>query len=591
MKAKPFRAPASSRIATRGLAAVTFAAACGVTACGATERRFALRDPVSVDTDLRSVTIPCRRAPSDKDKNHIACAPEPYVSPLIWDGADNLLFRPLSEAWAFEATHEAVNANSFDEVADSAWFTNRIGAHPMSADELLRAACKPSQLLLDAETAPEGSWVIDKGKQNGSSPGFRVKIAGKGKYLLKVDDPTPERPSAASVIGADAYHAVGFNFSCEQVVYVKASVLKLTPGLTTIDNTSRVRPFDRAALQAMLRKAPKKGDYIRFQASAWLDGDLIGPFRYEKVRGDDPNDVIAHEDRRELRGARLLAAWLDHFDAREQNSMDAWMADRKETPDSSPGHVVHYYLDTSDCLGSEWDWEVISRRLGKSYVVDWGDIGRDFVTLGIPVRPWDEAGRVPGREMFGFFNASRFVPEQWKNEYPNPAFSRMTERDGAWMARILSRMTPELVKTLAAAGRFSDPANEAYLTDLLEERLEKILDRYLTRLSPIADVHLEGQNLCATDLAARRHVRDPALFQYRASLGGAALPVTAREGESFCTPLPHRAADGGVPDDDASRYVRVTMDDGVARGPLLAYLYDLGPARGFRLVGLERPEP
>jgi hypothetical protein len=29
----------------------------------------------------------------------------------------------------------------------------------------------------------------------------------------------------------------------------------------------------------------------------------------------------------------------------------------------------------------------------------------------------------------------------------------------------------------------------------------------------------------------------------------------------------------------------------VARGVLVAYLYDLGPTRGYRLVGLERPEP
>jgi hypothetical protein len=36
--------------------------------------------------------------------------------------------------------------------------------------------------------------------------------------------------------------------------------------------------------------------------------------------------------------------------------------------------------------------------------------------------------------------------------------------------------------------------------------------------------------------------------------------------------------------------VGVAIDDGVARAPLLAYLYDLGPLRGFRLVGLERPE-
>lgn len=54
--------------------------------------------------------------------------------------------------------------------------------------------------------------------------------------------------------------------------------------------------------------------------------------------------------------------------------------------------------------------------------------------------------------------------------------------------------------------------------------------------------------------------------------------------------MPHVAADGGSPDDAPERYLRVALTDGVARGPLVAHLYDLGPTRGFRLVGLERPE-
>ena len=34
----------------------------------------------------------------------------------------------------------------------------------------------------------------------------------------------------------------------------------------------------------------------------------------------------------------------------------------------------------------------------------------------------------------------------------------------------------------------------------------------------------------------------------------------------------------------------VTLADGAASHPLRAHLYDLGPQRGYRLVGLERPE-
>jgi hypothetical protein len=560
-------------------------------ACGGANR-FPLRDPFQVDTDLRSVSVGCRADPTPKDKQRVNCTPKEYVSPLNWDGMDNLFFRPFAELWTFEAEHEAPNANSLDEVADSAWFTKRIGAHPMSIEELTQGACTPSQVIEHPEDAPDGSWVIDHGKDNGASEGFRIKIAGKGKFLLKSDAPGIERSTAASAIGAAAYNAVGFFTTCEQVVYVKRSVFKLTPGLKVTNNTGVAHPFDQAALDKVLNGTNKKGEYLRFSASAWLDGQLLGPFRYEKTRSDDPNDVIPHEDRRELRGGRLLAAWLDHFDAREQNSMDIWFADRKDEPESSPGRVIHYYLDTSDILGSEWDWPQISRRLGYSYVLDWGDVGRDFFTLGIPMRPWDEVQYAKGHELFAYFNLENFVPDQWKNEYPNPAFSRMTERDGAWMARILARFTPDMVDALAKMGQFSDPSNAIFVADVLEGRLKKILARYLTRLSPLADVHIEDDRLlCATDLAAKRWVRSEGAFHYGAEDGfGRPLSVEQRAAAAVCVNLPHVAPDRGPPDDDSSRYLRVSIRDGVAKGPLVAHLYDLGPTRGFRLVGLERPE-
>ncbi|MDP9151777.1 MAG: hypothetical protein M3O36_17780 [Myxococcota bacterium] len=582
--------PSSRRVAWRASLA---GAACSILACAPTERRFPLEAPLWQDTDLRAIGLPCRPERSNKDPHHVACAPEEYVSPLIWDGVDNLLFRPLSEAFAVAPGSEAVNVNSLDETPDSAWFTNRIAVRPPTLEELMRGACDGSQRL-DPSAAADATWVIDKGKANGSSPGFRVSIPGKGKFMFKSDSGgQPERPSAASAIGAAVYHAAGFFSSCEQVVYFKPSLLRLAPGLRRQANFGGEEDFDAKALAALLADTPRRGDLVRMQVSAWLPGRLIGPFRYAGTRADDPNDVIPHEDRRDLRGGRLLAAWLDHYDAREQNTMDAWISERSDQPDASPGHVVHYYLDTSDCLGAEWAWDDISRRLGHSYIVDWGDVGADFITLGIPLRPWDRARRKRGREKFGYFDADNFNPEDWKNEYANAAFSRMTERDGAWMARVLARFTPAMVAALAAMGDFTDPADTAYVTGVLEGRLEKILNRYLTRLSPIADVHVEGADtLCGVDLAERRTVRGPRQFHYAArSSRGVWLNVERLEGGRVCVALPHFAADGSAPDDDGSRYTKVVFEDGVASGSLVAALYDLGPARGFRLAGLERPEP
>jgi hypothetical protein len=566
-----------------------FAAALATsTGCSGRAARFPLHDPIVVDGDLNPVSVPCRRDPTPKDADHVACAPALYVSPLAWDGIDNSIFRPLSDTLAVRPTREAVNANAFDEVPDSAWFTNRIGVAPPSAEQLARGACQPEQLL-DVQDVVDGAWVIDKGKDNGSSPGFRVRVPGKGKYMLKSDAPVEERPSAASVIGAAAYYASGFNFSCEQVVYVKRSAFTLSPGLTVTDNSERVRPFDRGALDKVLDGTSKRGDLLRFQASAWLEGRLIGPFRYEGVREDDPNDVVPHEDRRELRGGRLLAAWLDHFDAREQNTMDVWVAADRSRPDSSPGFVRHYYLDTSDTLGSEWVWDGVSRRLGHSYLLDWADIGADFVTLGIPSRAWDRARREPGREKFGYYSARDFDPESWVNEYPNPAFSRMTERDGAWMARILAGFTPELVQVLARMGQFTDPGDTDFVARMLQGRLDAILARYLTRLSSLAQVHLEGDTLCAVDLAELRVVRPASDFRYRARLSDTELVVSRPDRAKLCVAIPHTAGEGPAPDAPA-RYRIVTIDDGVARGPLVVHLYDLSPRGGYRLVGLERPE-
>jgi hypothetical protein len=149
-----------------------------------------------------------------------------------------------------------------------------------------------------------------------------------------------------------------------------------------------------------------------------------------------------------------------------------------------------------------------------------------------------------------------------------------------------------MVHTLVEMAKLTGPGDAEYLESVLEGRLQKILERYLTRLSPITGVHIEGaERLCGVDLAEWRRLRDPSRFRYTARLLRLPwLSVERRSGAEVCVTLPHVAADGGSADDAPGRYVRVRIEDGVAEGPLIAHLYDLGPTRGYRLVGLERPE-
>ncbi len=558
---------------------------CGVIGCAAEPKPFPLRAPFTQDTDLRLVSLPCHPDPSDKEPDRVACTPKEYTSSYRWDMIDNLTFDRSSRALSLDLTSEAANVNSFDEVPDSAWFDNRIGVRPMAIDEIAAGACKPADSLQEAEGR---TWTIDKGKDNGASLGFRVDVPGKGLYALKSDTADqPERNSAASVIGAALYQAAGFTTSCEQIVYVKRSQLVLKPGLKVISYGTRY-DFDEKALAKVLQESTHTGELARMQASKWLPGFPIGPFKYEGTRDDDPNDIIRHEDRRELRGSRLLAAWMGHWDSKEQNSMDLWMAADAKHSRSSPGFIRHCILDTSDSLGQYMDPG--QTRSGHSYQYDFADMGRDFITFGMIERPWDRAKLTPGHERFGYFSTRDFDPERWVGAYPNPAFLRMTERDAAWMARIIARFSVEQIRAVVAAGQFSNPSDTDYITDVLVARQHTILARYLTRLSPIADIHVEPDGrICGVDLARFRGAVPVERFHYDADERGGgksvALPVTPGPDGAVCV-MPTRLAVDGLADDAAGRRVVIRLRDGVA-GPLEIHAYDLGD-RGMRVVGITR---
>jgi hypothetical protein len=413
------------------------------------------------------------------------------------------------------------------------------------------------------------------------------------------------------------------------VVYFRPEILKLKPGLKVTDNSGIAKPFDDKALKSVLESASHRNGLVRMAASSWLPGKTIGPYSYDGRRKDDPNDIIDHEDRRELRGARLLAAWTNHFDSREENTMNVFIspkeaaedekskttppakpkvddkskdaADAKEAPkkepkkDPGPGFVRHYIIDIGDAFGSVWFIDGISERLGYAYYFDIPYLADDFITLGTITRPWEKARRTGG--IFNYYSADDFDPELWRPGYPNPAFGKMTEGDGAWMARILARFTDPMVDELVKVGDYSDPIDVSYLQKTLKKRRDLILKRYLAQLSPIGQVHLvANERLCGIDEARYARIAPESAFHYGARLYSPpsydplwtlrTLPGDAGE---VCVELAHLDIADGVPDGDPSRYVIVDVMDTFAKGPLRAHLYDLGKQRGFRLVGIERP--
>ncbi|HJL16353.1 MAG TPA: hypothetical protein RMH99_11895 [Sandaracinaceae bacterium LLY-WYZ-13_1] len=548
------------------------ALASSVVGCGAGLRRFPAREVVWTDPDTRPFEGP----------------PEGFYSSYSWDGADNAVFRPLAEFWTFETSREAWNVNAMDEVPSSSWYQNRLSVRTWTPARVARGACD------DLDDELPGPWRIVGGKPDGANPGFQI-VDGEGvRYLMKTDgDLQAERPSAADVVGALVWHAAGFNVPCNRVVVFDRAVLELDPDATIERTDGSEEPLTEADVDAVLEKATRLPDgRYRASVSQFIDGRPISPWRYHGRRDGDPNDVVPHEHRRDLRGQYVLSAWLDHIDARQENTMAAWVDVDGDAGEL--GYVRHYMIDFGDTLGIIHSWDPLVRRFGHSGYLDVGHILTDFFTLGMLDRPWHHAEHGLAGETLGYFDVQRFVPDRWRPGYANNAYDRMTERDAAWMTRIIARFRDPLVRAVVERARFTDPQVTRELERILVGRRDRILERWLTRLSPLTwpEIRRVGgrRAVCLQDLAVWTGIRERRFRVYatRAFVGDDYRPVEAAraieaEDAYVCVPIPAVDEDYLVLDVFAATPER--------RRPFPARLHLRRGADGeLALVGLGRPD-
>lgn len=535
--------------------------------CGA-YTRFALRPPVWHDGDDR----PFLPAPAVDEEQDIA------------NTVDVTLLRPFSHWLLLEHAAEARNVNSLDEVADSMWFTNRT----LTPAEVARGAC--------GDDEPTPPFTVQSTKVGGTTAGFVVEDASGQRYVLKLDALAPAQPetsTAADSIASRLYFAVGFNVPCNRVVYVDARDFVRGERSTERLPTGERRPLTAARLAQILTRATLGADgALRISASRFIEGEPIGTWRAEGTRGDDPNDVIPHEDRRELRGERFLAAWVGHWDSRGPQSYDAFVRTGE-----SGGHVVHYFMDFSDSLGgipTRTRWP--EPRVGHQTVSDLPDVFGDALGFGIVRRRWDEVESDPRYPNLGFFGAEHFEPMGFAPQTPLVRWERAQASDLGWMARRLARLDAEHVAAAVRTGRFSDAAEEARLVEVLLERRSRILRSAFARSSPLADLVVSDDRLCAIDLAVASGLTEAGGATYEVEAhegveGTVRHLAVAQDGPALCVELTQHFAPPLAPDESAERYATLDLVrvEGDVRTILRAHFYDLGPVRGYTLVGIERP--
>lgn len=438
-----------------------------------------------------------------------AAAPNQY-----YDFADNSIFRqihswfdlPRHARWISGAPKQAANVDAFDEVPDSAWFTNR--GERLSLEEALRGP--------DRGDGPDMSapWRVRGVKTQGVTPGFRIKDARGDTYLLKFDPLTnPEMASGAEIICTKLAWAAGYNTAENYLVFFDADQLSIEGDVTLVDEFGVERTLTREDVDQILERVPRAPDgAIRAVASKFLAGKPIGPYSYVGTRGDDPNDRFRHEHRRELRGLYVFASWVNHNDVRGINSLDMYAPD---------GYVMHYLIDFGATLGSASIGPNLPSE-GFEYQADFAEAGKSLVTLGLRRRPWQrhELGEGPA---IGYFGAEGFDPAKWKPNYPNLAFQRLTDRDGFWGAKQVMSLGDEKIRGIVAQARYSDPEVERFLGETLIRRRDEIGRWWYGRVNPLDRIRVGanedgGQRVAWVDRAVEAGFEPAVGTSYRAAL-------------------------------------------------------------------------
>jgi len=421
-----------------------------------------------------------------------SAAPRFYPDDPIWSDDDRAF--DASKAVAIEDTNgydfvvntfgetgerrdvRALNVNTVDEVPDSSWFTNRIGRREMTVADVVKGPDRVDRVSLDG-------WVVSAGKSSGVQPGFRMTDPKGQLYQIEVDPPSnPELASGAEIIGTAFYHAIGYHTVEVYLAEIDRAALVISERATIRDPLNgKRRALRKSDLDLVFERAARNPDgRYRVLVSRFAPGKPLGNFRYYGTRPDDPNDIAPHEHRRELRGARVFGAWLNHDDSRGINSLDML-----ETT-SGRGWIKHYMFDFGSILGSATIFGQRDRA-GYEYIFEHRAGWLTLATLGLYVRPWMLVDYPDVPPSVGKLEAHAFDPLTWKPEYPNPAFANMRADDAFWAARIVARFTDAMIGAVVQKAQYSDPRATQFMTQALITRRDKVLAAWLNQVCPAVD--------------------------------------------------------------------------------------------------------
>jgi hypothetical protein len=426
--------------------------------------------------------------------------PKPRDPPYHWVAIRDAAFDPLDQILALDYTAEAANVNAVDETPDSTWWTDRQRlpgqARPRAfgEQEMHRGAFAERPLPLLPLT-------ITKGKDKGGNLGFIVKDAIGRQFAIKMDPPGyVSLDTSTEVVVSRLAWAGGWNVPAESIVDLHLGDLQLSPKATHTDADGNKLPLDAERFRKLMARAPMNADgTIRALASLWIEGVVVGPYTYIGRRRDDPNDRVAHEDRRDLRGYGVFSAWVNNVDTTEANTLDSYVGDKGR------GHLIHWQQDVGGSFGSRAA-EPMFYWMGADTYFSTGRMLASLLSFGIANRAWEgedvRARRARTLALYpelGWYDDVAFQPRDWHPIFDNPAFERATARDRYWGAKRILQLDEPALRAAIAEGRYRSAAAER-LFQILWKRREKILRAYLRDVPPLDYFRVDKGALCWDDL-------------------------------------------------------------------------------------------
>ena len=421
-------------------------------------------------------------------------APEARALSEILELVGNTVGTP-GERQPHDGVIPAGGVNTLGEVLDGPWFVNRHATRRLSREELVRG---PTTGQAPMES---GAWQVLMVKPYGFRPGMLIGDSRRQLYLLLFDNASsPEVSTAAQVISSHILHAIGYHVPECYIVTFPRKRLVLAEGAEIVSSAGNKRALTEQDVDAFLHQVARTASgqlrAVAIHASPADVSGVLGPYQMYATRSDDPNDLVPHEHRRDLRGLFVIASWIDLASVRAISTMDVLIDDGIVPP-----HIGHYLLEFWSSLGAgsggpkrAWD--------GNDPLFDAGAALKNLVGFGVWSPAWMRA-RYPTIRGVGRFESETFDPPRWASIERLAPFENRLPDDEFWGAKLVTSFTDDDIRALVSAGQYTDPAAADWIARSLIARRDKIGRHYFAKVLPLDGFRIQDGRLAFDDLGTR----------------------------------------------------------------------------------------